>query len=98
MKGYNFILNIIKTIDRINPNLINYGYISGNANGSVKWWEVSVSDYDFYFNNERFKKLRKAWQLAAKQKGIKVVFVCGWTPTENKLLELAERGDLVLAV
>lgn len=98
MKIETFILNILKKIESLQDGVIAYAYKTGNAPMTHTWWEVSVSDFDLYMNNPRFKALSKAWHKAAEAQGNKIVFVCGWIPTEEKLAKLAEEDNLILNV
>ena len=91
MKIESFILSILKKIEESWPGVICYAYKTGNAPMTHVWWEVSVSD-------KRFKTLTNAWHKAAKAQGHKIIFVCGWKPTEEKLVKLAEEDNLILNV
>lgn len=98
MKIESFILSILKKVESLKDGVIAYGYKSGNEPMTHTWWEISVSDFDLYMNDKRFKNLSKAWHAAAKQQGHKIIFVCGWMPTEEKLAKLAEKDNLILNV
>lgn len=93
-----FILNIIKKVESLREGLIAYGYLTGNGPMTFTYWEIAVSDYEFYMKDKRFKALCKAWYQAAKSRGFTLVFVCGWIPKEKVLLELAEKDNLILNV
>lgn len=92
MSKESFILSIVKKIESLKEDTVAYGYKTD------KWWEISVSDFNLYMNDERFKRLSNAWHKAAKAKGFKLIFVCGWVPSEQKLLELAESDNLILNI
>lgn len=87
-----FILSILQKVEGMQDGLIAYAYKNRS------WWEISVSDFDFYMNNQRFKKLSDAWHKAAKAQGETIVFVCGWIPTEEKLEGLLKSDNLILNV
>ena len=94
MKGWNFILSIIKQIEHLFPGTIAYGYEDGNATGTHKWWTVCVSEYEMYMHNPRFKALSRAWHKAAIARGCKVVF-CYCKPLEEILAKLAKNDNLI---
>ena len=96
MKIESFILSILKKIEESWPGVICYAYKTGNAPMTCVWWEVSVSDFDLYMHDKRFKTLTNAWHKAAKAQSHKIIFVCGWKPTEEKLVKLAEEDNLIL--
>lgn len=98
MKIENFILSILKKVEGMKEGVIAYAYKTGNAPMTHTWWEISVSDFDLYMNDKRFKTLSAAWRKAAKAQGEKIIFVCGWMPTEEKLAKLADEDNLILNV
>lgn len=98
MKIENFILSILKKVESLKDGVVAYAYKSGNVPMTYTWWEISVSDFDLYMNDKRFKSLSKAWSKAAKAQGHKIIFVCGWMPTEEKLVKLAEEENLILNI
>lgn len=98
MKIEKFILNILKKIESLQDGVIAHAYKTGNYMTSNIWWEISVSDFELYAKNKRFKTLTKAWHKVAKSYGFEIIFVCGWMPTEQKLVKLAEDGNLILNV
>jgi hypothetical protein len=98
MKIERFILNILKKIESLKEGIITYSYKTGNDSMTCIWWEISVSDFNFYMNDKRFKTLSNAWHKAAKAQGFKLIFVCGWTPLEKELIDLAEKDNLILNV
>lgn len=95
MKGWNFILSIIKQIEHLFPGIIAYGYEDGNLPQTHKWWTVCISDYEIYMSNPRFKALSRAWRKAAIARGYKVVF-CYCKPLEEILAKLAKNDNLIL--
>jgi len=98
MKIEKFILNVIKKIESLKEGIVVYSYKTGNTPMTYIWWEVSISDFDLYMNSKRFKTLSNAWYKAAKAQGFKLIFVCGWIPSEKKLIDLAENNNLILNV
>lgn len=98
MKIEKFILNILKKIESLQDGIIAYAYKSSNETFTNIWWEISISSFEVYMHNKRFKTLSRAWCKAAQLHGYKIVFVCGFMPTEVKLMRLAERDNLILNV
>jgi len=98
MKIESFILSILKKVESMKEGVVAYSYKTGNAPMTHVWWEISVSDFDLYMNDKRFKALSNAWHKAAKAKGHKIIFVCGCIPTEEKLVKLMEEDNLILNV
>lgn len=95
MKIEKFILNILKKIESLQDGVIAYAYKTPTT---YTWWEISVSDYELYAHDKRFKTLTNAWYKAAMAQGHKIIFVCGWMPTEEKLAKLAEEDNLILNI
>ncbi len=98
MKIESFILSILKKVESMKEGVIAYAYKTGNAPMTHTWWEISVSDFDLYMNDKRFKTLTNAWHKAGVAMGHKIIFVCGWIPTEEKLVKLAEENNLILNI
>lgn len=98
MKIYDFLLNILKKIESLKNGVIAYAYKSSNATMTHTWWEISISDFDLYMNDLRFKNLSNAWHKAALVHNVRLLFVCGWTPTEKRLSKLADEDNLILNV
>lgn len=98
MNARKLILTIIKQVERLDPTLFVYGYQTANAPRTHVWWEISVSNFEFYMHNESFRKLANQWYKVAKSKGIKVIFVCGWKPKEERLVQLMEENNLILNI
>lgn len=98
METEKFILNIIKKIESLKDGVIAYAYKTGNATMTYTWWEVSVSDFDLYMKDKRFKNLSNAWHKAAIVHNVRLVFVCGCFPTEERLEKLANDDNLILNV
>lgn len=86
-----FILKIVKQIEE-KFDCIAYGYIEDNHN----WWNVCVSDYNIYVN-EDFKRFCKNWHIISRKRGFKILFsFC--TPIESKLNQLSNNYNLVMNV
>lgn len=97
MKIENFVLGIIKKIETMNNGVIAFAYKAGNFPMTHVWYEIAVSDYDFYSGDKRFKTLTSAWSKAAKAQGKKIIFVCR-RPIEKQLANLASEGNLILNI
>lgn len=96
MKIKNFILKIIRTLEKTFPSVICYAYKNGNADMSYTWWDICISDYDVY-RDARFINLTRVWRKMAKNGGEIIVFsYC--VPFEKKLAELAKNDNLILNV
>ena len=93
MKIENFILSILRKVESLKEGVIAYAYKSESG-----WWEISISDFELYMNDKRFKKLSTAWRTAAKAQKEKIIFVCGWMPTEEKLVRLSEDDNLIIDI
>ncbi len=96
MKEKQIILTIVKSIERKFDGLIVWAYKNSNENGTNNWWEIAVSDYNVYCDKS-FKKIMNTWYKIAKQKNIKMIFCCGWTPKETDLLKLANENNLIIS-
>lgn len=92
-----FILNIVKKIETLNPDLFVYAYRSGNVPMTNVWWQISVSDYNFY-KSEQFSNFCRVWHKVAKTRGLKIIFVCGWIPKEEELIRLTEENNLIMTL
>lgn len=98
MKIEKFILNILKKIESLQDGIIAYAYKTGNVPMTHTWWEISVSNYELYMHDKRFKTLKNAWHKAALAQGHKIIFVCGCIPTEERLSKLADEDNLILNI
>lgn len=98
MNARKLILTIIKQVERIDPTLFVYGYQTANESRTHIWWEISVSNFEFYIHNETFLKIVKQWHNITKGKGINVIFVCGGKPTEERLVKLMNENNLILNI
>lgn len=107
MKDYNkrnlsnsdiiFIKKILSMIEKLKEGVIAHSYLDGNVPKSYTWWIVSISDFDLYFEDVRFKSLSKVWHNAASKRRIRLVF-CFCKLTEEKLVKLLEEDNLILNV
>lgn len=97
MKIENFVFGIVKKIEAIKDGVIAFAYKAGNSPMTHVWYEIAVSDYDFYSGDKRFKTLTSAWHKAAKAQGKEIIFVCR-TPKEKQLEKLASEGNLILNI
>lgn len=92
-----FILSILKAIEKLQDGVVAYAYKDGNSTGSIKWWTICVSDYDFYFGNDKFHALEKVWHEAAVRKGTIVSFAyC--LPLEKRLIQLLNQNNLIMNI
>ena len=91
MKEKAFILSIIKKLESLVDGMVVY------AHKECSWYSICLSDYDYYFNDQRFKTLSRAWYKAASARGFKISFAyC--KPLESKLKKLAYEDDLIINV
>lgn len=98
MQAERLVLQVLREIEELNPKILTYAYKASNTTASHVWWEVSVSSFDLYMNDQRFEYLRNKWHKEAKFFGIRLVFVCRWTSTESFLWKLADADNLVLNI
>lgn len=80
----------MREIEAIDNELFVYAYFE------KYWLQVSVSDFEFYTQNDKFKDCRKKWCKIFEKIGLKVVYVCGWVPSEEKLMALANENNLII--
>lgn len=92
-----FIKSVLAKCESLREGVIAYAYQQGNISGTHRWIEVCVSDLDMYFNDQRFKTLTRAWHMVAEKQGFKLIF-CYCNPQEKKLVELAEKGNLIMNI
>lgn len=97
MKIEKFLLSVIKNIEKKYPQLFVYAYMNGNESMDYSWWEVSVSSYLVYSEDD-FKRLSRRFSNIAKSQGEKVIFVCSWVPDEEKLVRLSNDNNLILNI
>ena len=94
MKNEKIIKSVLKEIENLDNSIITYATIVNDG----KWLQISVSDFEFYMNNLDFRKLTDKWHKVFNKLGVNLIFVCGWVPTEEKLLELANNNNLILNI
>ena len=87
----NIIKAMLRDIEKLDKSLFVYAHLE------QPWIEVSVSKFEFYMHDEEFKKTCAKWRTILNKMGVKVVFVCGWVPKEERLVELAENNNLILS-
>lgn len=92
-----FIQFVLAKCESLRPGVIAYAYQNANSTGTYRWMEVCVSDLDMYFNDVRFRALRRAWSKIAEKQRFKLVF-CYCNPKEKRLAELAQSGNLLMNV
>lgn len=90
-----FIQDVLKKLEAKWDSMFVYAYKQGF--GETKMWVVSVSDYDTYMGSE-FRDTAKRFREEAQAVGVKVLFVCGFVPSEASLMELAENNSLILSI
>lgn len=95
---FDFIKKILLTIETINKDIISYCYLDGNINKTYTWWVICVSDFNWYMHDKTFLKLKEKWRNLARSRSIKLVFMCGWVPSEEKLLKLSEEDNLIMNI
>lgn len=98
MNEKQFLLKIIKVIEKLDNNLFVYAYQNFNSIKTNIWWEISISNFDFYLKNQRFLTLKKIWKKKAEEQNIKIIFVCGWKPKEKLLLQKVEENNLIINI
>lgn len=97
-KQRKIIKKILSQIEELDDSLFCYATMVSNGNNSHYWYQISVSQFEFYMHDERFKALSQKWHKVCQNMKIPIIFVCGWKPTEEKLLQLANEDNLILNV
>ena len=92
-----FIQAVLAKCESLRPGVIAYAYQNANVGGTYSWMEICVSDLDMYFNDARFRALRRAWVKVAEKQRFKLVFCC-CSPKEKRLAELAQNGNLIMNI
>lgn len=87
----NIIKAMLKDIEKLDKELFVYASLESF------FIQVSVSKPNFYMYDEDFKKVCKKWKTVFNKMGLKVIFVCGWVPKEEKLVELMNKNSLILS-
>lgn len=82
---------MLKDIEKLDKELFVYASLESF------FIQVSVSKPNFYMYDEDFKKVCKKWKTVFNKMGLKVIFVCGWVPKEEKLVELMNKNSLILS-
>lgn len=92
-----FLLTVIKTLERMRPGMLCYGYGAQNVPGTNTWYEIVLSDVDWYLKDARFKQYAALMRRTAAQRfGAKLVFVA-CTPQEERLVRLLEDNNLIMS-
>lgn len=82
-------LAAVKRIEAACPGAIAW------ASRQEHWWELCVSDYDFY-RSEEFARIKAAYRkLMISAGGCKLIF-CYAKPDADRLYELEQAGNLIL--
>ena len=97
MKRLDFIRSILAKCESLRDGLIAYSYDESNPAKTYSWTVVCVSDWELYTKDDRFKALARAWRCVASKRGFRLVF-CYCNPKEERLVALAEQGNLLLNV
>jgi hypothetical protein len=82
------ILAVLQALEKIYKGIITFSYKEGEC------WFIAIDDYDIYFS-EKFKTLCANWRKVFN--GKKIIF-CYLKPSEKKLVELSEQGNLIMNV
>lgn len=90
------VLSILKKIEERWSGVVAWSYETGNSD--YRWREVAISSLRVYREDEGFRRLCRAWHVAAERRGFNIVFVCGGEPSEKRLAELASSDNLLLNV
>ena len=86
----NIIKAMLKDIEKLDKELFVYASLESF------FVQVSVSKFEFYMDNENFKKVCEKWRTVFNKMGLKIIFVCGWVPKEERLVELMNKNSLIL--
>lgn len=97
-KQRKIIKTILSQIEELDDTIFCYATKDYNGTKTHWWWKVSVSQFEFYMHDERFKALSQKWHKICSSMKMPLIFVCGWKPAEEKLLQLANEDNLILNV
>lgn len=98
MKNVNVIKSVLRNIEKLDESVFCYASMAYNEPKTHCWLQISVSNFEFYTNNEDFKKMCAKWYKVFKNLGVNLIFVCGWVPSEEKLVTLSKENNLVLNI
>ena len=98
MKNVNIIKSVLRDIEKLDESVFCYARMVYNEPKTHCWLQISVSKFEFYMHNEDFKKLCTKWHKVFKNLGVNLIFVCGWVPSEEKLVELSKENNLILNI
>jgi hypothetical protein len=83
------LLAAVKRIEAERPGVIAW------ASHQERWWELCVSDYDFY-RSEEFARIKEVYRRALACAGGGKLIFCYAKPDAERLYELELKGDLVM--
>lgn len=93
-----YILQVIRVLERMRPGMICYGYLTSNAPRTHFWYHIVLSDVEWYLTDKRFKAYSQIIHKQARERfGQKIIFVAA-TPMEDKLISLNEEDNLIMNV
>ena len=61
LKKRNIIQSILQDIERLNDTVFCYATVVSNQSNTKQWWQISVSQYEFYWSDE-FRALVRKWR------------------------------------
>lgn len=82
-------LAAVKRIEAERPGVISW------ASRQERWWEICVSDYDFY-RSEPFQRIKAAYRKALQAAGGGKLIFCYTKPDAERLYALECEGNLVM--
>ncbi len=96
MTIHDYIYNVLETIKTKNSNISCWAHRESNTSKTNYWYQVVISDVDWYLKSEWLKQYSKKINKEFKEKfGYKIVF-CATSPDEKYLLELSNEDNLLI--
>jgi hypothetical protein len=96
MRIKEYIVDVLEVLSNKNPNMFCWAYLDSNITKTNFWYQIVISDVDFYLKNEWLKEYSKELYEDFKSLfGYKIV-ICATTPQEKDLLKLSEEGNLLI--
>lgn len=89
MKHAALLLAAVKRIEAERPGVIAW------ASRQERWWELCVSDYDFY-RSEELARIKVMYRKALRAAGGGKLIFCYAKPDAERLYELELAGNLVM--
>lgn len=89
MKHAKLLLAAVKRIEAERPGVIAW------ASRQERWWELCVSDYDFY-RSEELSRIKATYRKALQAAGGGKLIFCYAKPDAERLYELELAGNLVM--